>query len=455
MDKMKKKCLKHGPKETMEHLSSAVGGVMNASAPGELPRNEKQVTNLRQQAKLKGHTCGPSGEVDDLFVVMQRAYSEDPGSKFIRSIRAAPDPAIVLAEDHQITDLVRFCTSSTEFGILTVDPTFSLGHFDVTPITYRHLLLSTKRNENTPVFLGPVLIHYRKTFATYLFFASSLVGLSSQLEGIRAFGTDGEKALSDAFTHEFGFSQRLTCFIHVRKNIKDELSECSIPTLLSQQILDDIFGKRIGSTFVEGIVDASDDSDFQSKLENCLRSWRSFEVTSTCNLQKFIDYLVDSKASVIRDTMLRPIRVECGLGCPPEIFTTNASESVNAILKRKLDYKQSELPEFIDKVKEVITEQQREVERAVISRGKYHFQEQYKHLEISEMKWFSMNSEQRKKHLHQLQHEQVSDSFNTSSLASKSISQESTPQIPPLSVSVESASEQVNILPGRCVGQSS
>ena len=45
------------------------------------------------------------------------------------------------------------------------------------------------------------------------------------------------------------------------------------------------------------------------------------EVTSTCNLKKFADYLVD-KASVIRDTMLRPIRVECGLGCPPGIFTT-------------------------------------------------------------------------------------------------------------------------------------
>ena len=144
MDEIKNKCLKHGPKETVEYLSSAVGGVVNASAPGELPRNEKQVTNLRQLAKVKGHSCGPSGEVDELFVVMQRAYSEDPGSKFIRSIRAAPDPAIVLAEDHQIADLVRFCTSSTEFGILTVDPTFSLGHFDVTPVTYRHLL-STKK----------------------------------------------------------------------------------------------------------------------------------------------------------------------------------------------------------------------------------------------------------------------------------------------------------------------
>ena len=88
---------------------------------------------------------------------MQRAYSEDPGLKFIRSIHAAPDPVIVLAEEHQIADLVRFCTSSTEFGIVTVDLTFSLSHFDV---TYCHLLLCTKRNENTPVFLGPVLIHY-------------------------------------------------------------------------------------------------------------------------------------------------------------------------------------------------------------------------------------------------------------------------------------------------------
>ena len=32
------------------------------------------------------------------------------------------------------------------------------------------------------------------------------------------------------------------------------------------------------------------------------------------------------------------------------IFTTNASESVNAILKRKVDYKKNELPVFIDKV---------------------------------------------------------------------------------------------------------
>ena len=33
------------------------------------------------------------------------------------------------------------------------------------------------------------------------------------MEGVRAFGTDGEEALGDAIVHEFRFSQLLTCFI--------------------------------------------------------------------------------------------------------------------------------------------------------------------------------------------------------------------------------------------------
>ena len=98
--------------------------------------------------------------------------------------------------------------------------------------------------------------------------------------------------------------------------------------------------------------------------------------------------------------MLRSVREECGLGCPPDIFTTiyNASESINAMLKHKLNYKKNELLKFVDITKELVSEQQREVERAVIGRGKYQIKQQYQHLEVDERKWFSMNTEQRKKH---------------------------------------------------------
>ena len=96
------------------------------------------------------------------------------------------------------------CTIAFEFCPLTVDPTFNLGDFDVTIITYRHLLLQSKGYKNPPVFIGPCCIHYRKTFSTYLFFASTIISLCKQLKGVRAIDTDGEQALSDAFKHEFG-----------------------------------------------------------------------------------------------------------------------------------------------------------------------------------------------------------------------------------------------------------
>lgn len=230
LNKIKKECALQGPKATVEHLSSIAGGVLGASAPGELPRDEKQVINMKKRKEIAEKS---GGDADDLFIVMQHARSDE--SNFVRAIRATPDPAVVIAADCQLNDMNRFCTSASEFGIVTVDPTFSLGEFDVTPLTYRHLLLETKRNKNTPVFLGPVLIHYSKTFATYLFFSSSLIGFSRQLLGVRAFGTDGEEALGDAFAHEFAFSQRLTCFIHVRRNLKDKLAEYNIPTCLSQK----------------------------------------------------------------------------------------------------------------------------------------------------------------------------------------------------------------------------
>ena len=87
------------------------------------------------------------------------------------------------------------------------------------------------------MFLGPVLVHYKKTFSSYLFFASSLIGQNRQLEGIRAIGTDGEQPLIDAFLHEFRFCP----------TPQDKLNECGIPHDLSNCILNDIFGQRLDS----------------------------------------------------------------------------------------------------------------------------------------------------------------------------------------------------------------
>lgn len=146
-------------------------------------------------------------------MIMQKTFTEDPTKKFVRAVSAAPEPAVVVCTDRQLQDLAQFCTKTFEFSPHTVDPTFNLGDFDVTIITYRHLLLHSKRYKSPPVFVGPCCIHYKKTFSTYLFFASTVTGQCRQLEGVCAIGTDGEQALSDAFKHEFGLAQHMTCFI--------------------------------------------------------------------------------------------------------------------------------------------------------------------------------------------------------------------------------------------------
>ena len=105
---------------------------------------------------------------------MQSAKEEDSIGKFVRETRPSPEPAFILARDRQLDDLVRFCTVAEGFSIMRVEPTFNLGDFDVTPTIYRHMLLTSKRSGKEPVFIGPIIIHYRKNFHTYIFFSSTL-----------------------------------------------------------------------------------------------------------------------------------------------------------------------------------------------------------------------------------------------------------------------------------------
>jgi hypothetical protein len=123
-----------GPKEVVARVSERVGGVMGASAPGQLPRGEMQVSNAKRHLQFKAGYDGTAGcdGSDELFIMMQKAKTEDP---FIRDIKTTPDPAIVACTDQQLDDLVRFCAPPTgvNCSILTVDPTFCLGDFECIP----------------------------------------------------------------------------------------------------------------------------------------------------------------------------------------------------------------------------------------------------------------------------------------------------------------------------------
>ena len=170
--------------------------------------------------------------------------------------------------------LVRFCTSD-KFGVMTIDPTFTLGDFDVTIIAYRHLMLECRRSGTHPALIGPVLIHYRKSFSSYLFFASTLVGLRPSLSNVRCFSTDGETALCEAFKHTCPASIHLICCIHVRPNITSKLTDLGIKECYRRVIIEDIFGKKEGTRMHEGLIDAANSKEYENGLKILQKKWKN------------------------------------------------------------------------------------------------------------------------------------------------------------------------------------
>ena len=78
----------------------------------------------------------------------------------------------VLAYDWTLDDFVLFCTTSAQFSVLGVDPPFSLGAFEVTVTTYRHLKLCHNADPHgkPPVMVGPLFVYMQNDFAAYHFF---------------------------------------------------------------------------------------------------------------------------------------------------------------------------------------------------------------------------------------------------------------------------------------------
>ena len=59
-------------------------------------------------------------------------------------------------------------------------------------------------------------------------------------------------------------------------------------------------------------------------------------------MHTFVTWFYQHKYSLLKQSMLKYIRRKAGLGDPPGPFTTNSSESINSLLKSRMDYKKNE-----------------------------------------------------------------------------------------------------------------
>jgi hypothetical protein len=164
---------------------------------------------------------GSNNQNDPWYLLLNKSkrQARNNQSAFIYDVRVGGEPLCVLASTRQLNDLKRFCCNPTAFKPLTVDPTFNIGQFNVTSISYQHLLLETGKEGNYPTLIGPVVIHEKKTEQTYSLFCGSLKALEPGLNKLLAFGTDDKLALIKGFNNNFERAVHLLCEIRLKKNM--------------------------------------------------------------------------------------------------------------------------------------------------------------------------------------------------------------------------------------------
>ena len=96
-------------------------------------------------------------------------------------------------------------------------------------------------------------------------------------------------------------------------------------------------------------------------------------------LYSFCQWFKCYKSDCIKQTMLCSKRRLAGLGDPPLAFTTNASESINALLKNQVQHKKSDVPLFLDRFKAAIDEHQR-IRESHSGQGKVQVQDRFENL---------------------------------------------------------------------------
>lgn len=409
LESIKKKSHTDTPSRVHKAVNDEMGGPSKARTPGCLPRSKKQVLDMKSHAKRK------SDPVDDLLV-----YARKRERNIVLRHQDMPTDLWVLGTDVMCRDVSKFTTCEQLNFPISIDPTFNMGQFEVTPIVYRHLLLTSKRTGNSPIFLGPTMIHHRKDFETYKVLSSTCVAVCKDMrEKCKGYITDGEAALDMAFKSDLQKATHLRCAKHFEGNCKSELTKIGIRGKSQQKMfLGEIFGVKEKH---DGLIDCEDKQAVKQKASE-LKDF--FDKKETELLQKqshyepqFSKYIMNSRKMIAKNMSLKQRR-EAGLpndahGKPIRPYT-NSSEAMNHVMSQiKLEFlsangrRQNDNLSKLEFTRHVFEEihntEQEEFKLAVCGLSeKYQLSDVASYLQVPVDTWFSWNDRQRDHYISKL-----------------------------------------------------
>lgn len=92
----------------------------------------------------------------------------------------------------------------------------------MTMCTYQNFKIVNKFGVH-PIMIGPTLIHSSKDHSNFSVLFEEVIKRKPSLSSLKAYGTDGEKAISNAASKVFPFAVHLRCANHLKDNITVQL----------------------------------------------------------------------------------------------------------------------------------------------------------------------------------------------------------------------------------------
>jgi hypothetical protein len=93
--------------------------------------------------------------------------------------------------------------------------------------------------------------------------------------------------------------------------------------------------------------------------------------------------------------MLKPTRIEAGLGDPPKEYTNNDPEAANFMIKHALNFDPKKPHEFVHDMRNIVETQYRNEDRAVFYKGPYEVRPEFQHLAVNENQWSKLSPEEK------------------------------------------------------------
>jgi len=387
LDNIKQQCseTRMKPRDIYEHMS------LNTTQDDQMPRDLTQVQRVSIAANGEKALMKPVGSknlADDVQTLISSVHEH----AFVREVHvcSSDSPRILLYTDEQIADIRRFCTanaSTSVRSVLGIDRTFNLSSFYVTVTVFKNRAVVRCKTQESPIFVGPMMLHCNGKFRTYHAFFSHLYGLLADgLVGTEVgltdlmTGTDDEKALEKALNAAFPMSSHMYCLLHVRKNVCDRLTTLGVSLDKRRRLSALLFS-------AEGLASAADSKAYVEAEATLLRYVRQENIGPEVE-----DYFVK--------IILPKLRNNCkmqwdGKYNGDRLWTNNNCESINNLLKMKLDWKPARLIDLVNHLHDVVRLQYADMERAMLDNGNFQLVSPFTRHKISAAKWHHTSTARR------------------------------------------------------------